>query len=73
MIMKSEIVTVNDRLAFEFVPRHANPRAIYVRFDGERIAYRESGRWIATRPEYRVRDIYDGDGIEIAFKDSLLH
>jgi hypothetical protein len=69
--MRSEIVPLGERCALEFVPRQSKPRAIYVRFDGERIAYRESGRWIATRPEYKVRDINDGDGIEI--EDSLLH
>ena len=84
---KSEIVpcegSVSDdgrthALAFEFIPSTNEPRAIYVVFDGQRIATRGGNAagepaWVPLVEGYEVRDTPDLDGIVVYFGGARLH
>jgi hypothetical protein len=70
--VKSEFIPIDDRrghtCAFEFVPSAKRPKAIYVVFDGKRIAYRgDHAEWVSMVRGYQVRDVDDGDGIVVDF------
>ena len=41
---------------FEVLPSTRKPKAIYVIFDGRRIAYRDAGAWVSMVPGFEVRD-----------------
>jgi hypothetical protein len=70
--MKSEFISIGGHrghtCAFEFVPSAKRPKAVYVVFDGKRVAYQgDHAEWVSMVPGYQVRDADDGDGIVIDF------
>jgi hypothetical protein len=61
--LKSEFELIGDHdghvCQFEYVPSSRNPRAIYVVFDGRRIAercQRGTGTWVPMMPGFEVAD-----------------
>jgi hypothetical protein len=79
--MKSEICPAfgpaEHTCEFEFVPSAKKARAIYIRFDGERIAYRgapdspQAKTWVTMVPGYEVIDATP-DVLEIRFAGEVL-
>jgi hypothetical protein len=70
--MKSEFVPIDSHsghtCALEFVPSAKRPKAVYVVFDGKRVACRgDHAEWVSMVPGYQVRDVDDGDGIVVDF------
>jgi hypothetical protein len=64
--------------AFEYVPNAKSARAIYVVFDGKRIAHRgdpdgpHRGKWVSMVPGFEVVDEADG-ALSIYDEGRLLH
>jgi hypothetical protein len=64
--------------AFEYVPSAKRARAIYLVFDGKRIAHRgdpdgsHQGEWVSMVPGVEVVDEADGR-LSIYFEDRRLH
>src|SRR5262249_24943517 len=81
MIKSGELVPAQEtvpgapKLEFEFVPHRHRPRAIYLRLDGERIAYRgkpntpQAATWVSMKSGYRVEDNAALDSVTVYFDD----
>jgi hypothetical protein len=68
--MKSEIYQIGDddghTVAYEYEPSRQNAKAMYIRYDGRRIAYRgdpsgpHARTWVSMLPGCEVIDVDDG-------------
>src|SRR5262245_15631165 len=75
LIPAQETMPGSPKLEFEFVPHQNKPKAIYLRLDGERIAYRgkpntpQAAMWVSMKSGYRVEDNAALDGVTVYFDD----
>jgi hypothetical protein len=75
IIPAQETMPGSPKLEFEFVPHQNKPKAIYLRLDGERIAYRgkpntpQAATWVSMKSGYRVEDNAALDSVTVYFDD----
>jgi len=75
LVSAQETMLGSPKLEFEFVPHQNKPRAIYLRLDGERIAYRgrpnspQAATWVSMKSGYRVEDNAALDSVTVYFDD----
>ena len=75
LIPAQETMPGSPKLEFEFVPHQNRPKAIYLRLDGERIAYRgkpntpQAAMWVSMKSGYRVEDNTALDSVTVYFDD----
>jgi len=60
-----ETMPGSPKLELEFVPHRNNAKALYLRLDGERIAYHNRAVWVSMKSGYRVENDATLDSITV--------